>query len=78
MYIHDDGEHGLRKLLYTENLARYRLIYRRFAYLGLDKLRNLYKVTILKRPVLVLINREIYKVYKLTKLYNRINKTFSL
>ncbi len=70
MYIYDDGEHGLRKLLYTENLARYRLIYRRFTYLGLDKLRNLYKVTMLKRPVLVLINKEIYRICKLTKLRN--------
>ncbi len=70
MYIYDDKEHGLRKLLRTENLARYRLIHRRFAHLGLDKLRNLYKVTILKRPVLVLIDREIYRVCKLTKLRN--------
>ncbi len=70
MYIHDDREHGLRKLLYTENLARYRLIHRRFAYLGLNKLRNLYKVTMLKRPVLVPIDREIYRVCKLTKLRN--------
>ena len=70
MYIYNDREHGLRKLLRIENLARYRLIYRRFAHLGLDKLRNLYKVTILKRPVLVPINREIYRVYQLIKLRN--------
>ncbi len=78
MYIYDNREHGLRKLSCTENLTRYRLIYRRFAYLRLDKLRNLYKVTILKRPILVSTNREIYKVCKLTKLRNRINKTLSL
>ncbi len=78
MYIYDDREHGLRKLLRTENLARYRLIHRRFAYLRLDKLRNLYKVTIFKRPVLVPIDKEIYRVYKLTKLRNRTNKTLSL
>ncbi len=70
MYIYNDREHGLRKLLRTKNLIKYRLIYRRFAYLRLDKLRNLHKVTILKRPVLVLINREIYRVYKLIKLCN--------
>ncbi len=70
MYIYDNKEHGLRKLSRTENLARYRLIHRRFVYLGLDKLRNLHKVTILKRLVIVLINREIYRVCKLTKLCN--------
>ncbi len=70
MHIHDNREHGLRKLLRIENLTRYRLIYRRFIYLGLDKLRNLYKVTILKRPVLVSTDKEIYKVCKLTKLRN--------
>ncbi len=70
MYIHDNREHGLRKLSRTENLARYRLIYRRFAYLGLDKLRNLHKVTILKRLVIVLINREMCRVCKLIKLCN--------
>ncbi len=55
MYIHDDKEYSLRKLLCTEKLVRYRLIYKRFAYLRLDKLRNLYKVTILKKLVLVLV-----------------------
>ncbi len=70
MYIYDDREYGLRKLLRIKNLARYRLIYRRFAYLRLDKLRNLYKVTMLKRPVLVPIDREIYRVCKLIKLRN--------
>ncbi len=70
MYIYNDREHGLRKLLCIENLVRYRLIYRRFAHLRLDKLRNLYKVTILKRPVLVPVDREIYRVCKLTKLRN--------
>ncbi len=54
----------------TENLAKYRLIYRRFVYLGLDKLRNLHKVTILKRLVIILINREMYRVCKLIKLRN--------
>jgi hypothetical protein len=70
MYIHDNREYSLRKLLQTKNLAKYRLIHRRFAYLGLDKLRNLYKVTILKRLVIVLINREMCRVCKLTKLCN--------
>jgi len=70
MYIYDNREHSLRKLSRTENLARYRLIYKRFVYLRLDKLRNLYKVTILKRLVIVLINRKIYRVCKLTKLCN--------
>ncbi len=70
MYIHDDREYSLRKLSRTKNLARYKLIYRRFAHLRLDKLRNLHKVTILKRLVIVLINREMCRVCKLTKLRN--------
>ncbi len=70
MYIHNNNEHSLRKLSRIENLAKYRLIYRRFVYLGLDKLRNLYKVTILKRLVIILIDKEIYKVCKLIKLRN--------
>ncbi len=70
MYIHDNREHGLRKLSRTENLVKYRLMYKRFTYLRLDKLRNLHKVTILKRLVIILINREIYRVCKLTKLCN--------
>ncbi len=78
IYIYNDREHGLRKLLRIENLAKYKLIYKRFTYLRLNKLRNLYKVTILKRPVLVPINREIYRVCKLTKLRNRINKVLFL
>jgi hypothetical protein len=76
-HIHDDGEHGLRKLSRTENLARYRLMHRRFAHLGPDKLRNLHKVTTLKRPVLVPTDREMCRVCKLTKLRNRTNKTLS-
>ncbi len=49
MHIHDDGEHGLRKLSRAENLVRYRLMHRRFAHLGPENLRNLHKVIILKR-----------------------------
>jgi hypothetical protein len=77
VHIHDDGEHGLRKLSRTENLARYRLMHRRFAHLGPDKLRNLHKVTTLKRPVLVPTDREMCRVCKLTKLRNRTNKVLS-
>jgi hypothetical protein len=77
-YIYDNGEHGLRKLLRTENLARYRLIYKRFAHLRLEKLRNLHKVITLKRPVLVPVDREIYRVCKLIKLRNRTNKALLL
>jgi hypothetical protein len=76
-HIHDDGEHGLRKLSRAENLARYRLMHRRFAHLGPEKLRNLHKVTTLKRPVLVPIDREMCRVCKLTKLRNRTNKALS-
>jgi hypothetical protein len=76
-HIHDDGEHGLRKLSRTENLARYRLMHRRFAHLGPEKLRNLHKVTTLKRPVLVPVDREMCRVCKLTKLRNRTNKALS-
>jgi hypothetical protein len=52
-------------------------MYRRFAYLGPDKIYNLYKVTTLKCPVLVPIDREMCRVYKLTKLRNKTSKTLS-
>jgi len=45
-----------------EILARYLLWYRRFAYLGPDIIRNLYKVTILNKPIRILSNRRVYKV----------------
>ncbi len=45
--------------------------------MGLDQLKNLYKVTKLKRPIVVPIEREICRVCKLTKLRNRTNKRLS-
>lgn len=76
-HMHDDGEHGMRKLSKSENLTRYRLMHRRFAHLGPDKIRNLHKVTTLKRPVLVPTDREMCRVCKLTKLRNKTSKTLS-
>jgi hypothetical protein len=67
----------LRKFSQKENLARYRLMHRRFAHLGPEKLRNLHKVTTLKRPILVPTDREMCRVCKLTKLRNRTSKVLS-
>jgi hypothetical protein len=58
----------MKKLSKNKNLVRYRLIYRHFTYLGLEKLYSLYKVITIRRLVLVLVDREMYRVYKLTKL----------
>ena len=76
-HMHDNGEHGMRKLSKSENLTRYRLMHRRFAHLGPDKIRNLHKVTTLRRPVLVPTDREMCRVCKLTKLRNKTSKTLS-
>jgi hypothetical protein len=46
-------------------------MYRRFAHLGLEKLRNLHKVTTLKRKVQILKERDVCRICKLTKLRNR-------
>jgi hypothetical protein len=40
--------------------VRYLLFYRRFIYLRLDKIRNLYKVIILNKVIYILKNKEIY------------------
>ena len=68
----------IQKYNYNIIYKYYNIIYRRFAYLELKKLKNLYKVTNLKRLIKVLIDYKICKVYKLTKLRNRISKVLSL
>jgi hypothetical protein len=40
--------------------ARYLLFYKRFIYLGPDKIRNLYKVTTLNKVIYIPNNKEIY------------------
>ena len=77
VHMHDSEKHGMRKLSKAENLARYRLMHRRFAHLGPEKLRNLHKVTTLKRPVTVPVDREMCRVCKLTKLRNKTSKVLS-
>lgn len=77
IHIHEDNEHGMKKLTRNENLSRYRLMHRRFAHLGTEKLRNLHKVTTLKRPIVVPTNRDMCRVCKLTKLRNRTSKILS-
>jgi hypothetical protein len=77
LHTHDNGEHGMNRMTQKENLARYRLMHRRFVHLGPEKLRNLHKVTTMKRPVLVPTDREMCRVCKLTKLRNRTNKALS-
>ena len=52
-------------------------MHRRFNYLGLDKIRNLYKVTTLLHLVKVPIIRDICEVYAITKITNLIPKLLS-
>jgi Reverse transcriptase (RNA-dependent DNA polymerase)/gag-polypeptide of LTR copia-type len=77
IHMHDNEDHGLRKLSWNENLARYRLMHRRFAHLGPEKLRSLHKVTTLERPIVIPVDREMCRVCKLTKLRNKTNKVLS-
>ena len=77
-YSDNQDNSSIRKPSRKENLVRYWLIYWQFTYLGPKKLQNLHKVTTLKRPVLVLMDREMCRVYKLTKLRNQTSKVLSL
>jgi hypothetical protein len=52
-------------------------MYRRFNYFSLDKIRNFYKIITISTPVKISAEKEIYKIYTLTKITNRILKTFS-
>lgn len=69
--------YAIKKLSRRERTNYYNLMYRRFSHIGPDQFRNLHKVTKLKRPIVVLIEREICRVCKLTKLRNRTNKKLS-
>ncbi|KAI0997587.1 hypothetical protein K3495_g10600 [Podosphaera aphanis] len=53
------------------------LMHRRFGHMGPDQLRNILKVTRLKRPIVVPADKDTCRVCKLTKLRNRTNKTLS-
>jgi Reverse transcriptase (RNA-dependent DNA polymerase) len=77
VYMHNDNTPGMKRLTRNENLARYKLMHRRFAHLGPEKIRNLHKVTTLKRPVMVPTDQEMCRVCKITKLRNRTSKTLS-
>lgn len=59
------------------NKARYFKYYYRFAYLGLEKIRNLYKVIILRKKIKVPRDFNICKVCVLMKLRNKISKQLS-
>ena len=55
----------------------YKLWYQRFVYLKFIKLRNLYKIIILKKLILIVYNHDdIYKVYVLIKFIN--NKNYEI
>ena len=58
---------------------QFELWHRRFAYCDLEKLQYLHKVTSLKKRIQILSNtkRNLYKIYKLSKLQNRICKELS-
>jgi hypothetical protein len=57
---------------------RYLKYHRRFAHLGPDKIRNLHKVTTLKKKIKVPLNLDICEVCALTKLRNKIPKELSV
>jgi hypothetical protein len=67
----------IKRLSRKETSEYYDLMHRRFGHIGPDQLRNLHKVTKLKRPIVVPTEKEICRVCKLTKLRNRTNKTLS-
>ena len=57
-------------------LETYRLWHRRFAHLGREKLRNLYKVTTLEKPIPISKDEDhVCEVCALTKLTNKRGKT---
>lgn len=60
-----------------EKTDNYNLMHRRFGHLGPDQLRNVHKVTKLRRPNIIPSEKEICRVCKPTKLRNRTNKTLS-
>jgi hypothetical protein len=57
---------------------RYLLFHRRFSHCGPKKLRNLHKVTTLKKRIIVPTKREICEVCALTKIKNKFPKQLSL
>jgi len=70
------------KELYIDSLTQkdkdlYKLIYRRLNYLRLEKICTLYKVITFSYLIKILRSKEIYEVYKLTKIRNQILKTLS-
>lgn len=67
----------MKRLSRRERVDYYNLMHRRFGHMGPDQLRNLHKVTKLKRPIVIPLEREICRVCKLTKLRNRTNHKLS-
>lgn len=55
----------------------YKLMHRRFNYLGPRKIRNLHKVTTISTLIKIPTEREVCEVCALTKIKNKIPKTLS-
>jgi hypothetical protein len=57
---------------------KYKFWYKRFAHLGPAKIKILYKITILAKPIKVPGDKYIYDVYIRTKMRNSTKKKLSL
>ncbi|TAQ86988.1 hypothetical protein B7494_g4697 [Chlorociboria aeruginascens] len=69
----DNGEATKEK-----ELARYLKYHRRFAHLGPEKIRNLYKVTILKKKIKIPSDINICDTCAITKMRNKIPKELNI
>ncbi|KAI0991347.1 hypothetical protein K3495_g16840, partial [Podosphaera aphanis] len=71
---HSSYEISDNEAIKSSDKQRYLIWHRRFAHLGPEKLRNLHKVTSLKKPIKVPRDLDICEVCALTKIRNRIPK----
>lgn len=82
-FLHEDGPkvqefcNATVTISQREKSQYYELMHRRFGHMGPDQLRNIHKVTKLKRRILVPAMKSTCRVCKLTKLRNRTNKTLN-
>ncbi|KAI1007133.1 hypothetical protein K3495_g1098 [Podosphaera aphanis] len=77
--INDSVSHSIyeisdKEAIKSSDKQRYLIWHRRFAHLGPGKLRNLHKVTSLKKPIKIPRDLDICEVCALTKIRNRIPK----
>ncbi|POS82165.1 hypothetical protein EPUL_006064 [Erysiphe pulchra] len=72
--ISTTGNGKTSRISQREKNDYYNLMHRRFSHMGFEKLRNLHKITNLKRPIVIPVDEEICRVCKLR---NRTNKVCS-